>query len=167
MLHRRKGKAWIWVLVTLIVLAVSGYAVQRSVTVRASWRVFPYQTLRLNDSRSDITAVAFDFPDPTMPTGNRGSTVVAPQALLLMNSEMIMDSATSLARRLLKVSVSDHSRIEMAFEQILGRRPDQMELERASQLVEDSSSTSSSDSALAWAMLCQGLMITNEFIYLQ
>ncbi len=28
----------------------------------------------------------FDYPDPTMPTGSRNSTVVAPQALILLNS---------------------------------------------------------------------------------
>ena len=39
----------------------------------------------------------FDFPDPTMPTGSRNATVVAPQALLLMNSELVMDSADALA----------------------------------------------------------------------
>ena len=65
MLHHRKSKAWIWVLVSLVLLAVSGFAVQRSVTIRASWKVLPYQTLRLNDSRSDVTSVAFEFPDPT------------------------------------------------------------------------------------------------------
>ncbi len=33
----------------------------------------------------------FDFPDPTMPTGSRNATVVAPQALLIMNDELVKD----------------------------------------------------------------------------
>ncbi len=109
----------------------------------------------------------FDFPDPTMPTGNRGSTIVAPQALLMMNSEMIMDAATSLARQLLGVSVSDDSRIELAFQQILGRSPTEVEIERSSQLIDDLMTSSNLDSVAAWSMLCQSLMVTNEFIYLQ
>ncbi|MBU1048691.1 hypothetical protein KKG90_01585 [Candidatus Bipolaricaulota bacterium] len=49
----------------IVVLAVSGFAVQRSVTIRTSWKVLPYQTLQLNDSRDETTAVAFDVPEPT------------------------------------------------------------------------------------------------------
>ena len=60
--HKR---LWIWIPVALVVLAVSGFAVQRSVTVRTSWKVLPYQTLRLNDSREEVMSVAFDLPDPT------------------------------------------------------------------------------------------------------
>ena len=58
-------RLWIWVPVALVVLAVSGFAVQRSVTVRTSWKVLPYQTLRLSDSGEEATAVAFDLPEPT------------------------------------------------------------------------------------------------------
>ncbi len=58
----------------------------------------------------------FDFPDPTMPTGNRGSTVVAPQALLLMNSEMVLRAASSLAEQLLGVSASDDSELKWHFD---------------------------------------------------
>ena len=109
----------------------------------------------------------FDFPDPTMPTGNRGSTIVAPQALLMMNSETIINAATSLARELLAVSFSDDSRIETAFRQILGRPPTPQEVERASKLVTELESSSDLDRVAAWSMLCQSLLITNEFIYLR
>ena len=42
-----------------------------------------------------------DFPDPAIPTGDRASSTVAPQALLIMNSEFVMQSADKLAERLL------------------------------------------------------------------
>jgi hypothetical protein len=109
----------------------------------------------------------FDFPDPTMPTGNRGSTIVAPQALLIMNSEMVLDAAKQLARQLLSVSQSEESRIEVAFQRILGRSPTRRDLQRSSGLIDELTSTHHLDPHLAWSMLCQGLIACNEFIYLQ
>jgi hypothetical protein len=62
--HIRLGRPWIWIPVAVVILAVSGFAVQRSVTVRTSWRVLPYQTLRLSDS-GDGGTVTFKVPTPT------------------------------------------------------------------------------------------------------
>ena len=49
----------------------------------------------------------FDYPDPTMPTGSRNSTVIAPQALLMMNSELSINSAEAFASRV-KKEAQDH-----------------------------------------------------------
>lgn len=66
MSHRTRHKRlWIWIPVVVVILAISGFAVQRSVTIRTSWKVLPYQTLQLSDSRDEVTAVAFELPDPT------------------------------------------------------------------------------------------------------
>lgn len=112
----------------------------------------------------------FDFPDPTMPTGDRNSTVVAPQALLLMNSEMVIDAADSLARELLATSASDSSRIETVYLRVLGRRPDPVETDLASAFLDGLQNTGGSDalsSRQAWSLLCQSLLACNEFIYLR
>lgn len=108
----------------------------------------------------------FDFPDPTMPTGNRASTVVAPQALLLLNSEMVAAASHDLACQLLKISASDESRIEMAFQRVLGRKPDREEMTASRSLVMGHAS-SPSGAELAWSTLCQSLLATNEFIYIK
>jgi hypothetical protein len=113
------------------------------------------------------TFAQFDFPDPTMPTGNRGSTVVAPQALLMMNSPMVTAAADALARELLGQSASDRSRIELAFESVLRRAPSAHETERAERLVEDLTSGNHLDAIAAWSILCQGLIATNEFMYVR
>ncbi len=73
----------------------------------------------------------FDFPDPTMPTGNRNSTVVAPQALLMMNSELVMDSAEALAEQLLASEADDESRVARLYRRTLGREPNDAETDRA------------------------------------
>jgi hypothetical protein len=102
-----------------------------------------------------------------MPTGNRGSTVVAPQALLLMNSPMVTDAAEALARKLLGQSASDRSRIESAFQSVLRRSPSRHETDRAEQLVDGLTSANHLDAVAAWSMLCQGLIATNEFMYVR
>jgi hypothetical protein len=63
----------------------------------------------------------FDFPDPTMPTGRRNSTVVAPQALLMMNSQLVMQSATEFATRILAESGDESHRVRLAYTLAFGR----------------------------------------------
>jgi hypothetical protein len=121
----------------------------------------------------------FDFPDPTMPTGSRNSTVVAPQALLMMNSDLVMDSADALARLVLDQPGDDAGRIHMAYQRALGRRPTEAETRRALAFIvarpcaalEVHGNTVSEGHATArhqaWALLCQSLLASNEFIYVR
>lgn len=117
----------------------------------------------------------FDFPDPTMPTGNRKSTVVAPQALLLMNSDLVMESADQMAEDLLGESSSDSSRVERAYACVLSRSPSRAETDRALKFIDQWASegrTNAQDvnaAALkrAWALFCQSLFASNEFMYVR
>lgn len=68
--HRRRR--WVLILLAVVLLAVTGFAVQHSVTVRASWKVLPYQTLRLTGSEQEIDAVSLEIPDPTPLDVSRG-----------------------------------------------------------------------------------------------
>ena len=101
----------------------------------------------------------FDFPDPTMPTGNRSETVVAPQALLLMNSDLVLDSADALAQGLLETSASDLSRIEMAYQRVLGRSPNAHESRRALDFVEQVMQTLPSRTVLLTKTVEAGLVV--------
>lgn len=103
----------------------------------------------------------FDFPDPTMPTGDRSSTVVAPQALLLMNSDLVMDSADALAERLRTASGYDEARIQLAYELAFGRPPQEAEIKRAMQFLGENATRQD------WSLFCQSLFASNEFIYLR
>ena len=117
----------------------------------------------------------FDFPDPTMPTGDRNSTVVAPQALLMMNAPLVMDSAEQLASQLLETRPDDDSRVEALYRRTLGRRPSSAETGRAIAFVVELTSQSLTGSASidpdaqhrAWSLLCQSLFASNEFIYVR
>ena len=103
----------------------------------------------------------FDFPDPTMPTGHRNATVVAPQALLLMNSELIMDSAEGFAARLKAFSGYDDARVSQAYRLAFGRSPTAAETQRALEFL--GANVSPQD----WSLFCQSLFASNEFIYLR
>jgi hypothetical protein len=111
----------------------------------------------------------FDFPDPTMPTGSRNATVVAPQALLMMNSDLVMDSADALARQLLEASDDAAARIALAYQRSYGREPTPAEVERAAKFVGSltASGGGAKDPQQAWALFCQSLFASNEFIYLR
>jgi hypothetical protein len=117
----------------------------------------------------------FDFPDPTMPTGSRNATVVAPQALLLMNAGLVMDSADIFATMLINRTQDQSGRIAYAYERTLGRQPSEVESHRALAFVSDLTTSALTDAAnvdaeaerLAWSMFCQSLFASNEFIYLR
>ncbi|MCA1962675.1 MAG: PSD1 and planctomycete cytochrome C domain-containing protein [Prosthecobacter sp.] len=106
----------------------------------------------------------FDYPDPTMPTGSRNTTTVAPQALIMLNAPVVMDAAAALARRLAaELPKGDTTaRLHRAYVLAYGRQPTTRELERATQLLE-----SSPDRQSAWQLLCHSLLAANEFIYLR
>jgi hypothetical protein len=42
----------------------------------------------------------FDYPDPTMPTGSRNSTVIAPQALIMLNAPVVREASAKVASRI-------------------------------------------------------------------
>ncbi|MCU0710374.1 MAG: DUF1553 domain-containing protein, partial [Pirellula sp.] len=64
----------------------------------------------------------FDFPDPTMPVGDRQSTTVAPQSLLLMNADWILDGASQLARLSRQAASLPEDRLDWLMLHTLGRK---------------------------------------------
>ena len=62
-----------------------------------------------------------DFPDPAIPTGDRATTTVAPQALLMLNSDLVMQAAEKLAEQLLALPGDDAARIDWLYRLALGR----------------------------------------------
>jgi hypothetical protein len=106
----------------------------------------------------------FDYPDPTMPTGSRNSTVIAPQALIMMNAPVVMQSADKLAARLAMLS-DDAQRVQHAYALLYGRPPSVQETADALALLREFSATDKPGRALS--LLCQTLYAANEFIYMR
>ena len=107
----------------------------------------------------------FDFPDPAVPNGNRNATVVAPQALLMLNSDLVGKASEKFAVGLLASASDDARRIELAYQKAYARPPTAKELARAKKFLTDYKPDSAA-SPNAWTVLCQSLLAANEFIYL-
>lgn len=122
----------------------------------------------------------FDFADPNSAVARRNVTTVAPQALLMLNSPLVMELAQSAAERALTSGdLADEQRIERAFRETLGRRPTQTETAvvsaslnvNAPRNVEAAAVASGrgpADARLAdWSQLFQGLFGCVDFRYIE
>jgi hypothetical protein len=83
---------------------------------------------------------AFDFPDSNTTCSERNVTVNAPQALMLLNSDLVLEEARALAGRLLR-EVPDRadpkSLVNTAYRLALSRNPKAEELARGVKFLED------------------------------
>ncbi len=110
---------------------------------------------------------AFDLPDPTMSNGDRDSTVVAPQALFMMNSSVILNHSRKLAEKLLADSSLDAAgRVKTAYERALTRPASNHEIDQALTFVAKMQREWKGDELKAWQSFCKSLLASNEFIYM-
>jgi hypothetical protein len=118
---------------------------------------------------------AFDFADPSTPNGDRDTTVVAPQALLLMNSPLVHEAAGDLADRLLApadagdAASSDAARLERAWLLCYSRPPTGDEQTRAAAFLDTYAAAATDDDPatgrrLAWEALGRALLGSSEFV---
>ena len=103
---------------------------------------------------------AFDQPDLINSCDRRNRSTIAPQALLLMNNELILMQADHFARRLESDAPGDLGmKIERAFQLALARPPTEFERTRALEFI-----GGSPDGLVDF---CQALFNLNEFVYRQ
>ena len=109
---------------------------------------------------------AFDLPDSSTPSGDRSASVVAPQALFMMNGKVMLTHSKKFAERLLaREDLDDAARIRSAYEQALSRQPSPAEMDRALTFIAQMMKARP-DRTLAWQSFLKSLMSSNEFIYL-
>ena len=114
----------------------------------------------------------FDFPDPAVSSSHRASTVVAPQALMLLNSDFVMKCATDCADRLLAADSPDESRLSQLYVELYGREPTDVERrDDLAFLTEFTRTAGDGDSETrrrkGWAALCQVAFAASEFLYVK
>ena len=114
-----------------------------------------------------------DYPDAAIPTGDRTTTTVAPQALMMLNSDFVAKASADMAGMLLSDARStEESRIGRMYTAAYGRDVTAVEI------TESRAFLSKIDQALptlapdqrrqrAWECLCQVVLASNEFIYLK
>lgn len=129
---------------------------------------------------------AFDKPDTNASCARRTTSTIAPQALMLMNSDVSVDAARAFAGRLLsgEHGPSRGRQIELAFRLTLGRFPGEKDAATALTFLEDDTAHHeaaqkageklhipsgklpvSDAEAAALVDLCLGLFNLSEFIY--
>ncbi len=111
--------------------------------------------------------LVFDAPEPLTSQGNRPTTTVAPQALLLMNSPQVRTWAAAFARRIEKESKVENPDdlapiIQRAYALALAREPRPRELTAATNFIRHGLAEGR-DKALT--EFCQTLLALNEFAY--
>ncbi|MDA1276171.1 MAG: DUF1549 and DUF1553 domain-containing protein [Verrucomicrobia bacterium] len=109
---------------------------------------------------------AFDFADPSMVTGRRNASTVAPQALFLLNHPFVMEQAAKTATRILSESKETEARIHSAYRRILGRSPTEAEQTQAAGFLNLGDEGSTGHNLEIWTEFIQALFASIDFRYL-
>jgi hypothetical protein len=100
----------------------------------------------------------FDLPENSTSCARRVSSVVAPQALSLLNSEMSGEVARAFAARVEKeAGTNSGAQVKRAFALALQREPEERELAVTEKLLRERSLVEA----------CRALLNVNEFVYLE
>ncbi len=100
-----------------------------------------------------------DFPNPTAPTGRRGSSTVATQALLMLNSSFLINQSAVIARQI----QSHEDPLHELYLRLFSRPVTREERGEAQVFLREAGN----NGPQAWALLCHTLLISNEFLYLR
>ena len=123
----------------------------------------------------------FDFANPSTLNGKRSSTTVAPQALFMMNSELVENATRKFAGRLRREAASEEDRIMLAHELAYSRpaTPDEVDAwlafierhKREIPLDAEGATEAPGDTeevaADPWQALCRVMFSSNEFVYVE
>jgi hypothetical protein len=109
----------------------------------------------------------FDAPDCSGIVERRNESIVAPQALFLMNDPLVSELAESLAQRIIhELPANDVTlRINRLYEIALGRTPTETELEVGMSLLSGRDGSDESGTQ-RWTGYCRLIVCTNEFMFI-
>ncbi len=119
---------------------------------------------------------AFDLPTGVGITGARSETTLPSQSLFLLNSPFVLAQSKLLATRLMQLAGVE-LRIKRLYQHALQRSPTKDELQRAGQYVKqlttqlprdgsDEEDQKESPTLRAWTSVCQAVLASNEFRYI-
>jgi hypothetical protein len=110
--------------------------------------------------------LVFDGANPSLVTGRRNVSSVAPQALYLLNNPWILEQSELAAERLLAgEALSDSARIHQAFRLTLGRLPTDLEEQTVAAFVAGSEAVLPEERLTRWTQVVQSLLGTLDFRY--
>jgi hypothetical protein len=107
----------------------------------------------------------FDFTQPAQMAGKRAETAVPTQALFLINSDMLRNRASELAKRLAQDVPDTGARLEALWLRVLNRPITAMERDEAQAFLESLRAPGKDKRDLApWIELGHALLASNEFL---
>jgi hypothetical protein len=132
----------------------------------------PRRLLYLRKSRSDQSGLGplFDGANPSMHVDRRSASTVAPQALFLMNSPLVVDAARRLANRPeVAGAKGPEGRVQALYRLAYGREATKEEVRLGKEFVEalgrEPQGPAESAPLGAWETYAQGLLLANEFLF--
>lgn len=144
---------------------------------RRSVYISTMRSLPLNELQT------FDLPDMTPNCQVRGSSTVAQQALFFMNDPFVIDASMKMADSLLRQSESMEDRIRSAYVRLFAHSPSENQLKDCVLFVTRQIAMLQSNNEEEWkkkvseksdwisqvaiANLCQSLMASNRFLYIE
>jgi uncharacterized protein DUF1553/uncharacterized protein DUF1549/cytochrome c len=144
-------------------------------TPTSKWRRSLYMLARRNYLLSFLEV--FDFPSLALNCTKRSNSATPLQSLTFLNSEFVMEQAEHFANRVNQLvgdSAPAEKKIEQAFVLALARRPSPTEIKacgdhltKETQVYLDLKSSKEIASRQALTNICQTLLSTNEFLYLE
>ena len=116
--------------------------------------------------------LVFDAPEALTPIGDRTSTTIAPQALMLMNNPQVREYARALAKRVSPdAKTPTDVAVRSAYQTALAREATEAELRDAVAFISEQNASYEAagreNAGLALADFCQSLMCLNEFVYVE
>ena len=165
--------------------AMSGTGANPAERLRATARMFGaarsnpleapvyYRSVYLPIARNMLprSLAVFDFAEPSMVVPIREVSSTADQALYMLNNDFVIQQSEALARRLMKDQSKPAERVRQLFMFSFGRPPTQDELQMSLGFVNDATEAATGRSRAekafaAWCQLCQSVMATAEFRWL-
>jgi cytochrome c553 len=122
----------------------------------------------------DHMMIMFDAPEPSRTQGDRETSSVPGQSLLMLNSALVHEQVTAWAAKDMKLrkGYSTEQRIEHLFATALGRQPSAHEVQSLVEFIDDQAeayalppAARGSDQRL-WTDLCHVLINAKEFLYI-
>jgi hypothetical protein len=122
----------------------------------------------------DHMMIMFDAPEPSRTQGDRETSSVPGQSLLMLNNALVHEQVSAWAAKDLKIrsGYSTEQRIEHLFATALGRQPSEQEVQSLVEFIDDQAeayalppAARGSDQRL-WTDLCHVLINAKEFLYI-
>jgi len=120
-------------------------------------------------SRHDLAPMLrlFDFPDPNITGAERTRTTVPLQALVVLNDELLVESARGLASRIQGTTDGEDARIERAYALLFGRPATERERQIGREYLEAPEPEGAAPGDLSrWVRYAHALLGTNEFVFI-